>query len=75
MVVTDANGSHYRARYMPRDRSMQGKPLRSGDVLIVNQVNPVDGLTVVERLTTLGERDGSQYELFDYLLASKSEPA
>jgi hypothetical protein len=75
VVVTDANGSHYRARYIPSDRSVQGEPLRSGDVLIVNQVNPVDGLTVVERLTMLGERDGSPYELFDYLLASKSEPA
>jgi hypothetical protein len=32
-------------------------------------------LTVVERLTTPGERDDSPYELFDYLLASKSEPA
>jgi len=44
-------------------------------VLIVNHVNPADGLTVVERVNTLGQRDGAQFELFDYRLASKSEPA
>jgi hypothetical protein len=44
-------------------------------VLIVNRVNPGDRLTGVERVDTLGRRDGSRYELFDYRLASKSEPA
>ncbi len=69
--VTDADGTQYRVRYISR----QAEPLRPGDVVIVNQAVPADSLTVVERLTTLGQRDGSQYELFDYRLASKSEPA
>ncbi len=75
VVVADADGTRYRARCIPSKVSVQAELLRSGDVLIVNRVNTVDGLTMVERLTTLGQRDGSQYELFDYQLASKSEPA
>jgi hypothetical protein len=69
--VADADGTHYRVRYLPR----QAEPLRPGDVVIVNQSTPAEGLTVVERLTTLGQRDGCQYELLNWQLASKSEPA
>ncbi len=69
--VTDADGVPHRVRCIPR----QAELLRPGDVVIVNQATPADGLTVVERLTTLGQRDGSRYELFDYQLALKSEPA
>jgi hypothetical protein len=75
VVVADADSVRYRARCIPNRASLEAEPLRPGDVLIVNQVHPVDGRTVVERLTTLGRRDGAQYELFDYQLASKSEPA
>jgi hypothetical protein len=75
VVVADADGVRYRARCTPSRANLQAEPLRAGDVLIVDQVNAVGGLTVVERLTTMGRRDGSQYELFDYQLASKSEPA
>jgi hypothetical protein len=75
VVVADADSVRYRARAIPSRASIEAEPLKPGDVLIVNHVNPVDGLTVVERLTTMGQRDGSQYELFDYQLASKSEPA
>jgi hypothetical protein len=75
VVVTDADSVRYRVRCMPSSASPQAEPLRAGDVLIVNQVNPAGGLTMVERLTTMGRRDGSRYELFDYQLASKSEPA
>jgi hypothetical protein len=75
VVVADADGVHHRARCIPGRVSLEAEPLRPGDVLIVNDVHPGDGLTVVERLTTMGRRDGSQYELFDDRLASKSEPA
>ncbi len=75
VVITDADGARYRTRCVPRHAHLDAKQLRPGDVLIVNHVHPVDGLTEVERLTTLGQRDGSQYELFDRALAAKSEPA
>ena len=75
VAVVDADGTRYRARCVPSNVSGQAEPLRSGDVLIVNHVNPRDGVTVVERLSTLGQRVGCQYELVDYQLASKSEPA
>jgi hypothetical protein len=75
MVVADADSVRYRARCMPRRDSREVDPLKPGDVLIVNHVNPGDGRTVVERVNTLGQRDGAQYELFDYQLASKAEPA
>jgi hypothetical protein len=48
--------------------------LRSGDVAIESQATPSEGVTAVERLTTLGQRDECEYELFDWLLASKSKP-
>jgi hypothetical protein len=69
--VTDADSKQYRVRCIPR----QEEPLRPGDVLIVNQAIPAEGLTVVERLNTQGRRDGCQYELADSQLASKAEPA
>jgi hypothetical protein len=75
VVVADADSVRYRARCMASRASREAEPLKPGDVLIVNRVNPVAGLTVVERVTTLGRRDGSQYELFDSTLAAKSEPA
>jgi hypothetical protein len=75
VVVADADGVRHRARCIPSCGSREVEPLKPGDVLIVNGVNPSEGLTVVERVDTLGQRDGAQYELFDYQLASKSEPA
>ena len=69
--VTDADGTRYRVRCIPR----QANALRPGDVAIVNQATPTEGVTVVERLNTLGQRDGCQYEWVDWQLASKSEPA
>jgi hypothetical protein len=75
VVVADADSIHHRAKCIPNRARLEAEPLKPGDVLIVNHVNPVDGLTVVERLTTMGRRDGAQYELFDSQLASKAEPA
>ena len=75
LVVADADNVRYRVRYTPSRAGQAAERLKTGDVLIVNQVKPVEGLTVVERLTTMGQRDGCQYELFDYRLASTSEPA
>jgi hypothetical protein len=75
MVVADADSVRHRAGCIPSRASREVGPLKPGDVLIVNDVNPGDGLTLVERVNTLGQRDGTQYELFDYQLASKSEPA
>jgi hypothetical protein len=75
LVVSDADGVCYRVRCIPRRAGQGAEPLKPGDVLIVNDVKPTEGLTVVERLTTMGRRDGSQYELFDDQLASQSEPA
>ena len=69
--VTDADGTQYHVRCVPR----QVEPLRPGDVVIVNQATPAESLTVVERLTTRGQRDGCQYELSDDQLASKAERA
>ena len=75
LVVADADSVRYRVRYMPSRANREAQPLKAGDVLIVNHVKLIEGLTVVERLTTLGRRDGAQYELFDKQLASQSEPA
>ena len=75
LVVADADSVRYRVQYTPGRVRHEGEPLKAGDVLIVNHVKPAEGLTVVERLTTMGRRDGSQYELFNYQLASTSEPA
>jgi hypothetical protein len=75
LVVADADSVRYRVKYTPRRPSQEAEPLKAGDVLIVNHVKPVEGLTMVERLTTMGRRDGSQYELCDAQLASTSEPA
>ena len=75
LVVADADSVRYRVKYTPSRASQEAEPLKAGDVLIVNQVKPIKGLTVVERLTTMGRRDGSQYELFDDQLASTCEPA
>jgi hypothetical protein len=69
--ITDADGTRYRVRC----NSRQADSLRAGDVIIVNQATPAEGVTVVERLTTMGQRDGCQYDLVDWQLASKSEPA
>jgi hypothetical protein len=60
---------------MPRHANLEVGPLKPGNVLIVNDVTPHEGRTVVERVNTLGQRDGAQYELFDDQLASQSEPA
>jgi hypothetical protein len=75
VVVADADGVRHRARCTPLGAPPRAEPLKAGDVLIVNRVNPGDRLTGVERVDTLGRRDGSRYELFDYRLSSKSEPA
>jgi EcsC protein family len=76
LVVADADSVRYRVKYTPSRTLQEAKPLRVGDVLIVNHVKPREGLTVVERLTTMGRRDGSHYELFfNDQLASTSEPA
>ena len=69
--VTDADGTPYHVRCVPR----QAELLRPGDVVIVNQATPAESLTVVERLTTRGQRDGCQYELSDHRLASNAERA
>jgi len=75
IVVADADGARHRARYVPTEAGRQAEPLRPGHVLIVNQVNPGERRTTIERVNTLGRREGARYELFDYRLASKSEPA
>jgi hypothetical protein len=75
LVVADADSLRYRVLCMPSRANQEAEPLKAGDVLIVNHVEASAGLTVVERLTTMGRRDGSQYELFDSQLASTSEPA
>ena len=59
LVVADADSVRYRVKYTPSRASQEAEPLKAGDVLIVNQVKPIKGLTVVERLTTMGRRDGS----------------
>jgi hypothetical protein len=69
--VSDADGTHYRVTCHPR----QAEPLRPGDVTIVDQATPAEGITVVERLTTRGQRDGCRYDLLHWQLASKAEPA
>jgi hypothetical protein len=69
--VSDADGTHYRVECHPQ----QAEPLRPGDVTIVHQATPAEGLTVVERLTTLGQRNGCRYDWFNWQLAAKSEPA
>jgi hypothetical protein len=75
VVVADADGVRHRARCMPSGASGEGEPLKPGDVCIVNHVNPGEGRTMVQRVNTLGQRDGAQYELVDDRLASTSEPA
>jgi hypothetical protein len=75
VVVADADGIRHRARCTSTHAGTEAGSLKPGDVLIVNDVNPGEGRTVVERVNTLGQRDGARYELFDYQLASKSEPA
>jgi hypothetical protein len=75
VVVVDADSVRRRARCIPSHGSREVAPLKPGDVLIVNDVSPGHGVTLVERVNTLGQRDGARYELFDDQLASQSEPA
>lgn len=75
VVVADADSVRHCARCMPRHSSLEGGPLKPSDVLIVNDVHPGKGRTVVERVNTLGQRGGAQYERFGDQLASKAEPA
>jgi hypothetical protein len=75
VVVADADSVRHRARCIRSCGRREVAPLKPGDVLIVNDVHPGRGVTVVERVNTLGQRDGARYELFDHQLASKSEPA
>ena len=75
LVVADADSVRYRVQYAPDGVRHEGEPLKAGDVLIVNSVKRGEGRTIVERLTTMGRRDGSQFELFNYQLAATSEPA
>lgn len=75
LEVADADGVRHRVRYAPSRASSAVYPLQPGDVCIVNRVHPSDCLTVVERLSTLGRRDGACYELFDGPLAAKAQPA
>jgi len=69
--VSDADSIHCRVKYSPR----QAAPLQPGDVAIVNQTTHAQDITVAERLTTLGQRDGCPYDLLNWQLASKSKPA
>ena len=71
LEVSDADGTYYRVESHPR----QAEPLRPGDVTIVDQATPAEGLTVVERLTTRGQRDRCRYDWFNWRLTAKSEPA
>jgi hypothetical protein len=75
VVDADADSVRHRVRCVPRRVGRGAEPLKPGDVLIVTDVNPGNGVTMVERVDTLGQRDGAQYELVDYQLASQSEPA
>jgi hypothetical protein len=75
LVVADADSVRHRARCVPSHASREVAPLTPGDVLSVNDMEPGHGVTAVERVNTLGQRDGSEYALFDNRLASKSEPA
>jgi hypothetical protein len=75
VVVSDADGVRHRARCSPSYASRTGEPLKPGDVCLVDHVDPAEGRTVVERVNTLGQRDGARYELVDDRLASTSEPA
>jgi hypothetical protein len=64
LVIGDADSVRSRVRHVPCRASIEAEPLIPGDGLIVNHVNPVDGLTTVERLTTSGRRHGARDELF-----------
>ncbi|MDQ3828935.1 MAG: hypothetical protein M3361_06440 [Candidatus Tectomicrobia bacterium] len=75
VVVADADGVRHRARCTSTHAGTEAEPLKPGDVLIVNAVHPDDGRTAVERVNTLGQRDGAEYELVDDRLASQAEPA
>jgi hypothetical protein len=75
VVVADADGVRHRARCIPSHGSREVAPLKPGDVLIVNDVNPGHGVTAVERVNTLGQRGGARSGLCDDRLASTSEPA
>jgi hypothetical protein len=75
VVVADADGVRHRARCVPSGASGEGEPLKPGDVCVVDHVDPGEGRTGVERVNTLGQRDGARYELVDDRLASTSEPA
>jgi hypothetical protein len=75
VVVADADGVRHRARCVPSGVSREGEPLKPGDVCVVDHVDPAEGRTGIERVNTLGQRDGARYALVDDRLASTSEPA
>jgi hypothetical protein len=75
VVVADADSVRHRARCAASRGSQAVAPLKPGNVCIVNDLNPGHEVTVVERVNTLGQRDGARYELFDEQFASTSEPA
>jgi hypothetical protein len=47
VVVADADSVRHRARCVPRRVGRGAEPLKPGDVLIVNDVNPGNGVTMV----------------------------
>jgi hypothetical protein len=67
LVIGDADSVRSRVRYVPCRAGIEAEPLIPGNGLIVNHVNPVDGLTTVERLTQwVGEMAHKTSCLFIY---------
>jgi hypothetical protein len=63
VVVEGPDGAHHRATYIPSRDSVQGAPLRPGDILTVTTSVPTQ--TTVERVTS-GQRDGCLYLLREF---------
>ena len=65
-LVVDVAGMLYRASYFEDNQNPSDQPLRPDDYLHVTRVNPVDVMTLADRVTREGEPDGCHYELYDY---------
>ena len=65
-LIVDIAGTLYRAHYLRHNQNPPDQLLHPDDLLHVTRVNPVDAMTLTDRVNRQGEPDGCRYTLYDY---------